>query len=42
MSVFYAYIMIGCLLFFADVSIFARPPFKTRRSHLNDIDFFFV
>jgi len=29
------------LLFFADVSIFARPPFKTRRSHLNDINFFF-
>jgi len=26
--------MIGCLLFFADVSIFARHPFKTRRSHL--------
>jgi len=23
--------------FFADGSIFARPPFKTRRSHLNDI-----
>ena len=29
------------MLFFADVSIFARPPFKTRRSHLNDINFFF-
>ena len=29
------------MLFFADVSIFARPPFKTRRSHLNDISFFF-
>jgi len=28
------------MLFFADVSIFARPPFKTRRSHLNDINFF--
>jgi len=28
------------MLFFADVSIFARPPFKTRRSHLNDIHFF--
>jgi len=28
------------MLFFADVSIFARPPFKTRRSHLNDIYFF--
>ena len=27
------------MLFFADVSIFARPPFKTRRSHLNDIKF---
>ena len=27
------------MLFFADVSIFARPPFKTRKSHLNDIDF---
>jgi len=26
--------------FFADVSIFAQPPFKTRRSHLNDIHFF--
>jgi len=26
--------------FFADVSIFARPPFKTHRSHLNDINFF--
>jgi len=29
------------MLFFADVSIFARPPFKTCRSHLNDINFFF-
>jgi len=29
------------MLFFADVSIFARPPFKTRRSHLNGINFFF-
>jgi len=29
------------MLFFADVSIFARPPFKTRRTHLNDINFFF-
>jgi len=29
------------MLFFDDVSIFARPPFKTRRSHLNDIKFFF-
>jgi len=28
------------MLFFADVSIFARLPFKTRRSHLNDIKFF--
>jgi len=28
------------MLFFADVSIFAQPPFKTRRSHLNDIIFF--
>ena len=28
------------MLFFADISIFARPPFKTRRSHLNDIKFF--
>jgi len=27
-------------LFFADVSIFARPPFKTRTSHLNDTKFF--
>jgi len=29
------------MLFSADVSIFARAPFKTRRSHLNDIQFFF-
>jgi len=29
------------MLFFADVSIFARPPFKTHRSHLNDINIFF-
>jgi len=29
------------MLFFADISIFARPPFKTRRSHLNWINFFF-
>jgi len=29
------------MLFFADVIIFARPPFKTRRSHFNDINFFF-
>jgi len=28
------------MLFFADVNIFARPPFKTRRSHLNDTKFF--
>jgi len=28
------------MLLFADVSIFARPPFKTRRSHLNNINFF--
>jgi len=28
------------MLFFADVSIFARPPFKTRRSNLNDIKCF--
>jgi len=28
------------MLFFADVSIFARPPFKTRRTHLNEINFF--
>jgi len=28
------------MLFFADVSIFVQPPFKTRRSHLNDIKFF--
>jgi len=34
--------MIGCSCYFvSDVSIFARPPFKTRRSHLNDINFFF-
>jgi len=30
------------MLFFADVIIFARPPFETRRSHLNDINFFLV
>jgi len=30
------------MLFFDEVSIFARPPFKTRRSHLNDINFFLV
>jgi len=30
------------MLFFADVSIFAQPPFKTRRSHLNDNNFFEV
>jgi len=29
------------MLFFADISIFARPPFKTHRSHLNDSKFFF-
>jgi len=28
------------LLFFADVRIFARPPYETRRSHLNNIIFF--
>jgi len=28
------------MLFFADVSIFAQPPFKTCRSHLHDIHFF--
>jgi len=28
------------MLFFADVSIFAQPTFKTRSSHLNDINFF--
>jgi len=28
------------LLLFADVSIFARPPFETHRSHLNSIQFF--
>jgi len=27
------------MLFFADIRIFARPPFRTRRSHLNDIIF---
>jgi len=27
------------MLFFADVSIFARPPFKTHRSQLKDIIF---
>jgi len=30
------------MLFFADVSIFARTPFKTRRIHLNDINFVLV
>jgi len=30
------------MLFFADVSIFVRPPFKTRRSHLNDIQYHFT
>jgi len=34
--------IIGWLLFFAYVSIFARPPFKTSRSHLNDINFLLV
>jgi len=28
------------MLFFADVRIFAQPPFKTRRRHLDDINFF--
>jgi len=28
------------MLFFADVSIFTRPPFKTRRSHLMDMKIF--
>jgi len=28
------------MLFFADVGIFARPPFKIHRSHLNDIKSF--
>jgi len=28
------------MLFFADVSIFARPPFKTCKSYLNNIIFF--
>jgi len=27
------------MLFFVVVSIFARPPFKTGRSHLNDVEF---
>ena len=39
---FNAFMMIECLFFFADISIFARPPFKTRRSHLNDIIFFYL
>ena len=30
------------MLFFADVSIFDRPPYKTRRSHWNDINIFWV
>jgi len=29
------------MLFFADISIFARPRFRTRRSHLNDTIFFY-
>jgi len=29
------------MLFFADVSIFARTPFEARKSHLNDIIFFY-
>ena len=29
------------MLFFADVSIFARHPFKSLKSHLNDKQFFF-
>jgi len=29
------------MLFFADISIFAWPSFKTRRSHLNDINIIF-
>jgi len=28
------------MLYFADVSIFARPPFKTHRSHLKETQFF--
>jgi len=28
------------MLLFADISIFARPPFKTRKRHSNDINFF--
>jgi len=28
------------MLFFSDVSIFARPLFKTRRSHSHDINLF--
>jgi len=28
------------MLFFADVSIFARRTFKTRRNHFSDINFF--
>jgi len=30
------------MLFFGDVSIFAQPPFKARKSHLNDMNFFLV
>jgi len=30
------------VLFFADVRIFARPSFKTRKSHLNDTNFFWL
>jgi len=29
------------MLFFAEISIFARPPLKTRRRHLHDRKFFF-
>jgi len=28
------------MVIFADVNIFARPAFKTRRNHLNDTKFF--
>jgi len=30
------------MLFFADVSIFARPPFKTRRSHFLSLAVFWL
>jgi len=34
--------MLGCLCYFCWRQHFSRPPFKTRRSHWNDINFFWV